>query len=259
MLGQSFTPAGLAAVSGARPGDARARLRASSGASCCAEDLDPRSPERGQYAFVQALIREVAYAHAGAKDRRSRHLAAARFFESLGDDELAGALAAHYLAAYRADADRRRGRRPRDPGAARPPRRGRAGRRARAPDQAVAFLEQALEVTSRPGGARRRSSSGPVEAAALATHFDRALEPSSPQVTREESGDRPGLALAMAMEAEAADFTPAQRERSGQLSPEAVDRFEDLGDHPAMLRARWATWRMRRRSTRQYDVALAMS
>ncbi|HLY14975.1 MAG TPA: hypothetical protein VKR24_11550, partial [Candidatus Limnocylindrales bacterium] len=32
--------------------------------------------------------------------RKTRHLAAARFFESLGSDELAGALAGHYLAAH---------------------------------------------------------------------------------------------------------------------------------------------------------------
>src|SRR4029077_8963939 len=65
-------------------------------------ESDPRSPERGQYAFVQALIREVAYGTLSKPDRRARHLAAARHFESLGEDELAGALAAHYLAAYRA-------------------------------------------------------------------------------------------------------------------------------------------------------------
>ena len=64
------------------------------------QDLDPRSPERGQYAFVQALIREVAYNTLARRDRKTRHLAAARFFESLGNDELAGALASHYLAAY---------------------------------------------------------------------------------------------------------------------------------------------------------------
>ena len=36
-----------------------------------------------------------------ASDRKVRHLAAARYFEGLGSDELAGALASHYLAAYR--------------------------------------------------------------------------------------------------------------------------------------------------------------
>src|SRR4029077_14251338 len=51
-------------------------------------------------AFVQALIREVTYNALPKRDRRSRHLAAARFFESLDTDEIAGGLAGHYLAAY---------------------------------------------------------------------------------------------------------------------------------------------------------------
>ena len=37
-----------------------------------------------------------------AGERRARHLAAARYLETLGDDELAGVLATHYLEAYRA-------------------------------------------------------------------------------------------------------------------------------------------------------------
>jgi hypothetical protein len=68
-------------------------------------DDDPRSPERGQYRFVQGLLREVAYGTLARRDRRSRHLAAARYFEGLGDDELAGVLAQHYLDAYRAQPD----------------------------------------------------------------------------------------------------------------------------------------------------------
>ena len=62
-------------------------------------------PERGQYKFVQGVIREVAYGTLGRRDRRARHLAAARYFESLDDDELAGVLASHYLDAYRASSD----------------------------------------------------------------------------------------------------------------------------------------------------------
>ena len=84
------------------------------------------------------------------RDRRSRHLAAARYFEALGDEELAGALATHYLAAHEASAE----------GAeseaiaiqARIALRG-AGERAAAlgaHDQAVTFLEQALAVTADP-------------------------------------------------------------------------------------------------------------
>ena len=39
---------------------------------------DPRSPERGQAAFVEALIREVAYNTLSQPARKTRHLAAAR-------------------------------------------------------------------------------------------------------------------------------------------------------------------------------------
>jgi class 3 adenylate cyclase len=105
VLGQSFSAAGLAAVSG-RPEASLAPLLADlARREILAQDDDPRSPERGQYRFVQALIREVAYNTLARADRRDRHLAAARYFEALGSDELAGALAGHYLAAYRSAAD----------------------------------------------------------------------------------------------------------------------------------------------------------
>ena len=68
-------------------------------------EVDPRSPERGQYTFVQALIREVAYSTLALRDRRDRHVAAARHFESIGDEELAGAVAAHYSAAFQASSE----------------------------------------------------------------------------------------------------------------------------------------------------------
>ena len=65
-------------------------------------DADPRSPERGQFRFVQGVVREVAYQALAKRDRRAKHMAAARHLESLGDDELAGVLANHYLAAFHA-------------------------------------------------------------------------------------------------------------------------------------------------------------
>ena len=100
VLGQSFTQAGVSAVSGIAEADLEPMLRGLIRRELLTQDLDPRSPERGQYSFVQALIREVAYNTLARRDRKTRHLAAARFFESLGTDELAGALASHYLAAH---------------------------------------------------------------------------------------------------------------------------------------------------------------
>jgi tetratricopeptide (TPR) repeat protein len=150
VLGQSFTLAGLSAVSGMEEADLEPRLRSLVRRELLTLEADLRSPERGQYAFVQALIREVAYNTLARTDRKVRHLAAARFFEALGTDELAGALAGHYLAAR----DNAPGGPERDAlaGQARLALRG-AGERAAAlgsHDQALGFFEQALAVTSEP-------------------------------------------------------------------------------------------------------------
>ncbi len=102
ILGQTFSVAALAGVTASDPVELEPRLRDLVRGEVLVQNRDPRSPERGQYGFVQALIREVAYGLLSRRDRRARHLAAARYFESLGDDELAGALATHYLDAYRA-------------------------------------------------------------------------------------------------------------------------------------------------------------
>jgi class 3 adenylate cyclase/tetratricopeptide (TPR) repeat protein len=100
VLGQSFGIPALASLSGVPAEELEPRLRVLVRRELLTLEADPRSPERGQYSFVQALIREVAYNTLAKRDRRAKHLAAARWFESLGSDELAGALARHYLAAW---------------------------------------------------------------------------------------------------------------------------------------------------------------
>ena len=100
VLGQTFSVEALAAVCGEKPEAVTARLRALERRDLVAEEHDPRSPERGQWAFVQALIREVGYATLSKRDRRARHLSAARYVEGLGDEELAGVQALHYRDAY---------------------------------------------------------------------------------------------------------------------------------------------------------------
>ncbi|HEX6655086.1 MAG TPA: hypothetical protein VF153_02630, partial [Candidatus Limnocylindria bacterium] len=100
VLGQSFSVAALAAVSGADESALEPRLASLVRREFLTRDADPRSPEHGQFAFVQALVREVAYNTLGKTERKARHLATARHFEALGTDELAGALARHYLAAH---------------------------------------------------------------------------------------------------------------------------------------------------------------
>ena len=151
VLGQSFTVTGLSVLSGIDAAELEPRLRALVRRELLVLDADPRSPERGQYAFVQSLIREVAYNTLSKRDRKAKHLAAARWFETLGNEELAGALARHYLAAHEnapagaeADALAAQARIALRVAAERATALG-------AHDQAVAFLEQALTVTGDPG------------------------------------------------------------------------------------------------------------
>ncbi|HEX5450962.1 MAG TPA: adenylate/guanylate cyclase domain-containing protein, partial [Candidatus Limnocylindrales bacterium] len=150
VLGQSFSVAGLAAVSGTPASELEPRLRTLVRRELLVHDVDPLSPERGQYAFVQSLIREVAYNTLSKRDRKVRHLAAARFFENLGTDELAGGLAGHYLAAQRLAGD------PAEADAlaaqARVALRGAAERASALGsfEQAITFLDQSLEITTDP-------------------------------------------------------------------------------------------------------------
>ncbi len=69
VLGQSFTIAALAAVNGGTEEAIGARLHDLAGMELVEQLIDPRSPERGQYLFVQALIREVAYGTLAKRDR----------------------------------------------------------------------------------------------------------------------------------------------------------------------------------------------
>jgi tetratricopeptide (TPR) repeat protein len=203
VLGQSFTLAGLSAVSGIEPTALDQRLRGLVRRELLVQQVDPRSAERGQYSFVQALIREVAYNTLAKKDRKVRHLAAARFFESLETDELAGALAGHYLAAHGYAAD--------GPEAdalaaqARVALRGAAERAAAlgSHTQAIAFLEHALTVS--PGAADRAdlheralsSAMRGLSAQVAEKHALGALE------ARRELGDREAIVDAICNRAEA--------------------------------------------------------
>jgi class 3 adenylate cyclase/tetratricopeptide (TPR) repeat protein len=101
VLGKSFPVKALAAMTDTEPEALGPVLDGFVRRELLTVEADPRSPERGQYAFVQSLIREVAYNQIARGERKARHLAAARWFESLGDEELAGVLAGHYAAAYR--------------------------------------------------------------------------------------------------------------------------------------------------------------
>jgi class 3 adenylate cyclase/tetratricopeptide (TPR) repeat protein len=105
ILGQTFSVEALASVAGLDHAVLEPRLRDLIRLEVFDLDTDPRSPERGQYGFVQGLLREVAYETLARRDRRARHVAAAEYFEALDDEELVGVVATHYLAAYRSAAE----------------------------------------------------------------------------------------------------------------------------------------------------------
>ena len=231
VLGQSFTTAALAAVSGLEPDALEHRLGALVRAELFHREVDPRSPERGQYAFVQAVIREVAYSTLALRDRRGRHLAAARYFESLGDDELAGALATHYLAAYRSAPD--------GPEAEALASQARIALRAAAdraialgsPLQAVQYLEQAIEVTdSDEDRASLLEQAG--DAASVGAHSELALPRlEQAQELREQLGDDRAVARVIGRRARAL-YERRQHDLAIALLRPAIERFQDLSDDP---------------------------
>ena len=101
VLGKTFTLTGLAAVSGTTEAELEPLLASLVRREVLVLQTDPRSPERGQYAFVQAIVRTIAYETIGRRERKRRHLASARHLESIGGDELTEVIAAHYVDAHR--------------------------------------------------------------------------------------------------------------------------------------------------------------
>ena len=103
VTGHSFTLDAVCAVSGRTAQDVEPRLHALVGKEVLDQEVDPRSTERGQFRFVQSVIQEVAYSTLSKAARRAKHLACAQWFAGLGEEELAGIIASHYLEAYRAE------------------------------------------------------------------------------------------------------------------------------------------------------------
>ena len=104
VLGMSFTRAGLAAVSGDDGLDAV--LGALVRKEILSIQTDRLSAEKGQYRFVQGVVRQVAYSTQSRRDRKVRHLAAAEFLTTQLDDtdDLAVVIAQHLLDACDASA-----------------------------------------------------------------------------------------------------------------------------------------------------------
>ncbi len=108
VLGQSFTAASATAVSGMSEAEVKAALDGLVVKQILGRDDDPRSPEQGQYVFLQALLRTVAYGTLPRRARKAKHLAAARHLERTWPGEerdIAEVLASHYQEAIRTEPD----------------------------------------------------------------------------------------------------------------------------------------------------------
>jgi class 3 adenylate cyclase/tetratricopeptide (TPR) repeat protein len=108
VLGKSFTIAGLAALSGLPEAELEPLVTALVRKEVLSVQSDPRSPERGQYSFLQDLLKRVAYETLARPDRKARHLAAAAHLIHAfpaAEQEIVEVIAAHYLDAYRAAPD----------------------------------------------------------------------------------------------------------------------------------------------------------
>jgi tetratricopeptide (TPR) repeat protein len=106
VLGRTFTLRGLASVSRLAEAELEPLLTSLVRKEVVSLSADPLSPERGQYGFLQDLVKKVAYDRLSRKERKTLHLAAAAYLLSLGDeDEIVEVLAAHYVDAYKAAPD----------------------------------------------------------------------------------------------------------------------------------------------------------
>jgi len=229
VLGQSFTTAALSAVSDIDAAELEPKLRDLVRRELLIQDADPSSPERGQYAFVQALIREVAYNTLARRDRKTRHLAAARFFESLGTDELAGALAGHYFAAHANAAE--------GPEAdalaaqARIALRSAAERAAAlgSHEQAVGSIRQALTVTTDPAEEAEMLERAGDSASAAAHHDEADAFMSQAVELYHQLGDRPGIVRTTAALGRVL-LSPFRTQKALAYLEPAAQEFADLGD-----------------------------
>ncbi len=236
VAGTTFTAEALAALRDVEPAKLDSDLRDLIRKEFLTFDSNPISPERGQYGFVQALIREVALSRLAHRERSAKHLAIARYYEALDDPELAAAVAAHYL-----EASRHAAAGPEGQAAIRDARDwlGRAAARALSlgsTEQAEALFTQSLELT--PAGPERAALlEQAAEASKRADHWEPAIGLLEEAITLHEAEGRTEQAAHAAAELSEA-LLGARRIREGI---ELADRWLDTEGPSDHARAELAT------------------
>ena len=196
VLGKTFFKQGVARVSALSEEEVEPILASLLRKEVLSLQADPRSPERGQYGFLQDLVRKVAYDTLSKKERKAKHLASASFIEESWtgeEDEIVEVVAAHYLSAY----------------------------------QAAPEAEDASEIRDKArehlvsAGERAASLASPAEAQ---RYFEQAVGLTDDPLSRAEFHERAGFAA----------WTAARAEAAASHFEQAIALFEGAGSsHPA--------------------------
>jgi len=108
VLGKTFTRGAISALTNLDASTLDATLASLTRKELLGIQADPRSPERGQYGFLQDLTRRVAYETLSKRDRKARHVAAGAYLEDAWrneEEEIVEVVAAHYVQAHDLDPD----------------------------------------------------------------------------------------------------------------------------------------------------------
>ena len=196
IIGKSFTSAALAAVTDLPQQAFESLLTALVRKEILALQADPRSPERGQFSFLQDLLRQVAYEMLPRSERKARHIAAATYLEQesrAGEQDVAEIVASHYLTALEFDPD--------------------------ASDAGV--LRAKVQITLVKAGERAESVAASENAR---RYYEQALELVESRLERAELHERAGRMATLAL----------RRDEARAHLEQAIADFEEVGlTHPA--------------------------
>ncbi len=238
VLGKTFTLRALEALSGTPAEELEPLLSGLVRKEVLGVQSDPRSPERGQYGFLQDLVRHVAYETLSKRERKSRHLAAAAQIEQAfaQEEEVAEVLASHYLAAFEADPEA-------DDAQAVKAKAGemlsRAGERASslgAPEEGRRYYEQAAALADEPLAEAALLE----QAGRLALQANRAAE-ARERIERalaiyEDAGETQAAARASAALADV-DLTDGRLDEAAARLDQAVEQLEQGAPNAALAAA----------------------
>ncbi len=241
VLGKTFPKSAIVALTGRAESELEPLLSSLVRKEVLGVQSDPRSPEHGQYGFLQDLVRHVAYETLSRRDRKARHLAAARLLgEGLGEDEIAEVVASHLLEAYRIAPDADDAGEIREQSCAALVRAGDRAGSLGAAAEAEHYFEQAAELAMTPLAAAALADRAG-QMAWLAGDAARARTLDDAAIAGYESADEPRAAARVSARLAELDFVdgrpadavarlePVLQALAGEESPETAQVAAQLG------------------------------